>query len=168
MLSNILLYVGTLLIAFELVGNLSHLFALSLHFVGQLAELLVKPEEDKSPKVVNTFLNSFITTPMQATLVLLLVFAVALCAVLLTIWIVGTFLRVINIGLNSLYARIIDPRKTAYLRWARLCIDLVGKGDPNKSDLDIWEEIKKRDFRFVGLIGIIVLSVGFIMQLMAL
>ncbi|MCX6011390.1 MAG: hypothetical protein NT134_03910 [Chloroflexi bacterium] len=168
MLPNILLYVGTLLIAFELIGDLSHLFALPLHFIGQLAKFLVPQKEDKSSKTRNACLNSLITTPMQTTFVLLLILVVALCAVLLVIWAIGTLLLYINGILNIAYARALDPRKTNYIRFTRSFVALAGKDDPNKSDLDIWEGIKKRGFRFVGLIGIIILSVGFTLQLLGL
>jgi hypothetical protein len=97
---------------------------------------------------------------------LLFILMVALGTVLLAVWIIGRLLAFINRLLNAVYLSALDPRKTDYIKNARSFVFLMGKDDKHRSNLKLWGEIKKRGFRFVALIGIIVLSTGFVLQLL--
>lgn len=165
-MSSILLYVGTVLIAFQLVGDLSHLFALLLHSVGRLATALGSPKKKPAPQGRSVFLNALKSILTQVLLLLLLIVVLAATIVMFVIWIVGQFLLYINARLNSAYLSGLDPRKMNYIPISRVFAAMMGKDNPDISDLAIWEKIKQRGFPFVGLIGIIILSAGFALQLL--
>lgn len=165
-ISNILIYVGTLLIAFQLVGDLSHLFALLLHSLGQVARALGPPKEKPAPQKRGVFVKLLKSTPRQVLLLLLLVVVLAVTAVVSVVWVVGRFLILINAKLNSAYASATDPRKTDYIDTGRAFLVLMGKDRPAISSLEMWERVKQRGFPFVGLVGIVILSAGFALQLL--
>jgi hypothetical protein len=165
-MSDILLYVGTVLIAFQLVGDLSHLFALLLHSFGQLATALGSPREKPTPQQRNVFLKALKSILRQVLLLLLLIAVLAVTVVISVVWVVGRFLMYINAKLNGAYASAIDPRTTNYIDIGRALAALMGKDKPAISDLEIWKRIRQRGFAFVGLIGIIILSAGFALQLL--
>lgn len=166
MVSNILIYMGTLLIAFQLVGDLSHLFALLLHSFGQVARALGPPKEKPAPHRRGVVVNVLKSTLRQVFLLLLLVVVLAATVVISVVWVVGRVLMLINAKLNSAYAGAIDPRKTDYIDTGRAFLALMGKDRPAISSLEIWERVKQRGFPFVGLVGIVILSAGFALQLL--
>lgn len=165
-MSSILLYVGTVLIAFQLVGDLSHLFALLLHSLGRLAAALGPPKKKPASQGRRSFFNALKSILRQGLLLLLLIVVLAITVVISVVWLVGRFLVYINARLNSAYASGLDPRKTDYIHIGRTLAAMMGKDKPTISDLEIWKRIKQRGFPFVGLIGIIILSAGFALQLL--
>jgi len=72
----------------------------------------------------------------------------------------------IDAKLNNTYANALYPRKTDYISISHVFVTMTGKDNPAINNLEIWEGIKQRGFPFVGLIGIIILSVGFALQLL--
>ena len=165
-MSSILLYVGTLLIAFQLVGDLGHLFALLLHSFGRLATALGPSKEKRASPTGNVFLDTLKNILRQVLLLLLLVAVSAVTVVISIVWLVGRFLIYINAKLNSAYASAIDPRKTNYMDIGRTLVASMGKDKSAISTLEIWRGIKQRGFPFVGLVGIVILSAGFALQLL--
>jgi hypothetical protein len=165
-MSSILLYVGTVLIAFQLVGDLSHLFALLLHSIGRLVAAIGSPRKERVTRGRSAFLNALKNIPRQVLLLLLLIVVFAITIVMFAVWIVGQFLLYINARLNSAYLGGLDPRKMNYIPISRAFAAMMGKDNPDISDLAIWEKIKQRGFPFIGLIGIIILTTGFALQLL--
>jgi len=160
-----MLYVGTLLIAFQLVGDLSHLFALITHSFWRLARALSPGKKAQAYQSQSAFLGALKSVLWRVTLLLLIVVALAMVVALFLVWVVGRLLAVINAKLNSAYANALDPRKTNYISISRALAPIMNKDDPAIDDVHIWEEIKERGFPFVGLIGVIILSIGFALQL---
>jgi hypothetical protein len=165
-MSSIMLYVGTLLIGFELVGNLSHLFALLLHSLGRIATSLGSQKKKQTSQDRRAFLDALKNIPRQVLLSLLLIVVTAITIVMFVVWLVGQFLVYVNARLNTAYADALDPRKTDYISIGRVFVTAMGKDKPAINNLEIWEKIKQRGFPFVGLIGIIILSAGFALQLL--
>jgi len=165
-MSSIMLYVGTLLIGFELIGDLSHLFALLLHSLGRIATLLGSQKKKQTSQNRSAFLETLKNLPRQVLLLLLLIVVTAITIVMFVVWLVGRFVVYINAKLNTAYANALDPRKTDYISIGRVFVTEMGKDKPAVSNLEIWKRIKQRGFPFVGLIGIIILSVGFALQLL--
>jgi len=165
-MSSILLYVGTVLIAFQLVGDLSHLFAMLLHFIGRLVASIGSPRKERGTWGRSTFLNMSKNILRQVVLLLLLILVFAITIVMFAVWLVGRILVYINARLNSAYIGGLDPSKTTYIPMSRAFAAMMGKDNPDISDSAIWQKIKQRGFPFVGLIGIIILSAGFALQLL--
>ena len=165
-MSSILLYVGTVLIAFQVVGDLAHLFALPLHSIRRVGAAIGSRRKEVVTRGRSAFLNAFKNVPRQILLLLLLVVLVAIAIVIVGVWIVGQFLRYINSRLNSAYLEALDPRKTKYIRKSRAFLAKMGKDDPHVSDLKRWEQIRQRGFPFTAFIGIIILTAGFALQLL--
>ena len=165
-MSSIMLYVGALLIGFQLVGDLSHLFALLLHSFRRLATALSSQKNERASQGRSKFLNVPKNIPRQVLLLLLLIVVTAVAIIMFVVWLVGRFLVYINAKLNSAYANALDPHKTDYISIGHAFVTMMGKDNPAINDLEIWEGIKQRGFPFVGLIGIIILSVGFALQLL--
>ncbi len=165
-MSSAMLYVGPLLLGFELIGDLSHLFALLLHSLGRIATLLGSKKKKQTSQDRSAFLNALKNVPRQVLLLLLLIVVTAITIVMFVAWLVGRFLVYINARLNTAYANALDPRKTDYISIGRAFVAAMGKDKPAINNLEIWKKIKQRGFPFVGLIGIIILSVGFALQLL--
>jgi hypothetical protein len=165
-MSSIMLYVGTLLIGFQLVGDLSHLFALLVHSLGRLATAMSSQKKERVSQDRSKFLNVLKNIPRQVLLLLLLIVVTAVVIVMFVVSLVGQFLIYINAKLNSAYANALDPRKTDYISTSHAFVTMLGKDNPAINNLEIWKRIKQRGVPFVGLTGIIILSVGFALQLL--
>ena len=165
-MSIILLYAGALLIGFQLVGDLSHLFALLLHSLRGLATTLGSQREERASQGRSGFLKALKSIPRRVLLLLLFIVVLAVIAVLFLVFVVGRLLAHINAKLNSAYANALDPRKTNYISMSRAFVTMMGRDNPAIDNLEISERIRQRGFPFVGLIGIIILSVGFALQLL--
>jgi hypothetical protein len=139
---------------------------LLLHSFGRLAAALGSPKKKPASQGQSAFLNALTRILRQVSLLLLLIVVLATTIVVFVVWLVGRFLIYINARLNSAYANGLDPRKTNYIPIGRTLAAMMGKDKPAISNLEIWERIKQRGFPFVGLIGIIILSAGFALQLL--
>lgn len=165
-MSSILLYIGTILIAFQMVGDLSHLFALITHSFWRLARALIPEKEAQARQSQGTFMRALKSVLWRVPLLLFIVVVLAIVVALFLVWVVGRLLAVINAKLNSMYAKALDPRETNYISMSRALAITMNKQDPAIDDVHVWERIKQRGFPFVGLIGIIILSAGFALQLL--
>jgi hypothetical protein len=161
--SEILLFSGTLLIGFDLVGDFSHLFALVSHYIGRLGNRIAH----NAPPSKGKSLLAGVWRFLVRLLLVLLIFAVVITAlILLVVWIVGRLLVLVNSQLNKAYMKALDPKETKYISLSRAVMAALRIEAPRGSDEEVWDKIRKGPpFRFVGFLGLVVLSVGFGLQI---
>jgi hypothetical protein len=162
-LANILLFVGNILIAFEIIGEIGYIQSL-------LGLLFVSP--------IHHFLNQLTETPENKSTLwkigycsflliitgLLIMVAIALSPFLLAMF-VGKIFLAINLFLNELLLVLLRQWKEFYFASVRQAV----KGRKTKfkpTDNKLWRIAEEHKVPFVALLGVLFLIAGFIIQLL--
>jgi polyferredoxin len=160
--SDILVYSGTILIAFQIVGEMSYLQTL-------IGLLFAKP----LPSVINRITNRNSESTLKNAVLIFLLIILAVVLIIVTIIIlpfllvgifVGRPLVWINALLNELMLWLMEPWKGLYFAGVREAV----KGQRKKlkpTDRKLWQIAKDHKVPFLALTGIVLLTIGFIFQL---
>lgn len=157
------LYIGTVLIAFEIVRDVSHLPTLIIilwwkffrYTVGS-ADRLIKKCQVKVIRIILRVLLRVIVSPV-------LILAIATALVIIVIWLGGTIIILINNIVNRIYRK---EMKNMQITEAPLMGKVFRFLLPGIENEVIESAIDKVYIRFVAIIGIIFVTVGFLYKLL--
>lgn len=160
-MSIILAYTGAILLAYEIVGEVSHLPSFAILLISHIFQLLVQSTDrlsNYSPRIVRIILRILI----RVVLLPILVVAIGLAIVIIGLWIVGLVIKYMDLELNKLYRFEI---KLLAKQQGKLTMRIIHAFLPNIKDEEIVSAFDKIRVPFIGFIGIILLTAGFIIQL---
>lgn len=162
MTQAILLYSGAILIAYEIAGEVSHLPTLMVTLVSHIFDLGNNVDRwvTNLPKIIRIGIRILI----RVILLPIFVVATALVMVVMGLWLVGQVIKFIDIVLNKVYRfevkRIVEqqPKITKGIIHAFL---------PKIEDEEISSAIEKIRVPFLAFVGIVLLTIGFILELIS-
>ncbi|MBA7614997.1 hypothetical protein ES703_22272 [subsurface metagenome] len=157
MIPMILLYIGTMLIAFEIVGQVSHVPTFVILPLYHSFVLLISSGDKRihlKPRIVRIMLRILLR------IILLPIFIVVMLLVLLVIilWLIGWILKLLNNLINNIYQKGLTPEHPRLMEWIRPFL-------PQRTDEEILTALKQIRIPFMACIGIILLTLGFILHL---
>lgn len=160
MSEEILLFTGAVLIAFEVLGDVRHLTNFGLVAVANIfAGLFYSPsestEERAQPKRSNT---APLRIMHQLLLIPIAILVFCLSIVFIILGTVSYFPRGLNRFLNIIYRRQLKPWQPRFLWMYQALI-------PNVTEDQIDEALDKMNVPFVAILGLILVSVGFALQI---
>lgn len=157
MTATVLVYLGTILVAFDVVNEISNVPTLVLllfnRFYHYVAGHVQKMTSSISPRLPRTVLRVVVMLPLIIPLV-------SLALVVVLSWLVEQILRIINTYTNRLYQ---SERKRVKQIQPELLASVVHRFVPKATDEDITKAIE-HPIHFVALIGLSLIIVGFILQ----
>jgi hypothetical protein len=166
-IANILLYVGTILVGFQIVGKIGYVSAiLTLPFALPIKPLMEKYFQSQKGKRKSTV---FVVQSGYFFLFIIVAFVfISIGILMLPIWIVYFFigqpLLTINRILNKLYQKSMEPWKDIF--FSELYLMLAYRKVKTKIREDeVWKKTKQNEIPFLALFGLVSLTVGFILQL---
>jgi hypothetical protein len=160
--SDTLRYVGTVLIGFQLVSKMGYIQS----FINLALAMPIRRLVNSLPSVVKGE-----SVPKKGGLLILGIFSVILLSVgtlalspfLLAEILIGRPLVFLNSLLNWLLLRLMEPWKEIY--FAEVRASVKGMRIRHKpTDRRLWDIAKKTEVPFIGLSGIICVTLGFIMK----
>lgn len=163
-MAEVFLYIGTVLIAFEIVRDVSHLPTLIIilwwkffrYTVGRADRLINKKCPVKVIRIILRVLLRVIVSPV-------FILAIATALVIIVIWLVGTIIILINNIVNRIYRK---EMKNMQITEAPLMAKVFRFLLPGIENEVIESAIDKVYIRFVAIIGIIFVTVGFLYKLL--
>jgi hypothetical protein len=165
-LADIFLFSGTILIAFEIVGDIGHLGSLiTLQFSRRIKPLfyaLMRKPTKKSTKISShSVLNyvGFFAVTFLVLMAFVFTFPIQVCYFL-----IGRPLIWINAQLNKVYQKSLQPWKNEFIMGVRITLAEVNY-KKKVSDKQIIDAQKKKLIPFLALIGVVFLTVGFVLQI---
>jgi len=162
--ANVLLYVGTILIAFQIVGKMGYLQTI----VNLAFARAIVPMRDKF-MLTSKAKNKFRVTPGFVVLFILsmtplIIGTVAFSPFLLIELFIGRPLMLLNRALNVLLLKLMEPWKDIYFTGVRAA--LKGRRTKTKpTDRNLWGIAQKNEVPFLALFGVVCLTAGFVLQL---
>lgn len=167
--ATILLYVGAILIGVEAVGKMGYLSTLILlpltYGLKPLANKLMEDTRKNNSKrqlVKKTLL--FVSFIIYGVTVL--IGSVLLSPFLIVEYLIGQPLLLLNEGLNKLLLVSISPWKENL--FAQVRAGVKGRQTTiEPTDDNIWQILQKSKIPFLGIFGIICVTIGFIFQLLS-
>ncbi len=163
----ILLYIGTILVGFQIVGNIGHISSLiTLPFALPIKPLLNKSMQEQEGK--RKFRNSVCGTGYFILFVIsALVFitvGIAMLPIMIAYLFIGQPLLAINTILNILYHKSLEPWKEEYLSQLHSTL-AFRKIETKLTDEELWKKARERGIPFLALFGVVCVTIGFILQL---
>ena len=164
----ILLYVGTILVAFQIVGNIGYISSLiTLPLALPIKSLLNKSMQEQEGKwKFRDFASRtgyFILFVISA--LVFLAVGTAMLPVMVVYFFIGQPLLAINTILNILYHKSLEPWKNEFLSQFHLTL-AFRKIETKLTDEEIWRNTRERKIPFLALFGLVCITVGFILQFM--
>ncbi len=160
-LANALLYIGNMLIAFEIVGEIGYLQTLfNLLFARMIPLALSKLMH---PETKSNFIKVFFSFLLILAVITLIMGSLVFLPIMVA-YFIGRTLIWLNLILNKLLLWVIEPWKEIYFVGVRSAI----KGKPIKikpTDRNLWKIAGEHKVRFIALFGVIFLTAGFILQI---
>lgn len=161
-MAGVLFYIGTTLIAFEIVREVSHLPTLIIILWWKLfrgtagyVDRLIKNCRVKIIRIVLRVLLRILVSPI-------LVLAIATATVIIVIWLAGTIIIMINNLVNGIYKKEI---KKMQITEAKSMGKVFRFFLPQVENEMIESAIDKINIRFMAIVGIIFITAGFIYEL---
>jgi hypothetical protein len=160
-MAEIFLYTGTVLIAFEIIRDVSHLPTIATIFWWILFNSISKYEEKILSR--NKFIVFRILVIILTSIILFLIFVVTVIIAIITIliWMFGTALFTFNRLINNIY---INGLKQVLTLQDSLLLRIYKFVIPNIKQEDIESAYNKINIRFIAIIGVILITVGFILK----
>jgi hypothetical protein len=164
--ANALLYIGAVLIAFQIVGKIGYISTIVvLPFALPIKPLLNKFTQQQKEKRKFTglaFRTGYFILFLIVALMLIAV-SVALSPVMLVYLFIGRPLLALNTGLNILYRKSLEPWRDMYISGVRSLLN-IRKVKRKVTDEYLWQIPKQKEVPFLALFGVVCLTVGFILQ----
>jgi len=166
--ANILLYVGTILIAFQIVGNIGFVSTIiSLPLAIPIPFFLKKFTQKYTGKrrAVIAKKTGYFSLFLLTTLVFITV-GVALSPIIILYTFVGRPLLFLNKALNIIYRKSVEPWKDFYLTMLRATLKANNVKKKLSND-DLWKITFQKEVPFLALFGVVCVTIGFVFQLIS-
>ncbi len=163
----ILLYVGTILVAFQIVGNIGYISSIiTLPLALPIKPLLNKSmQKQKGKRKFRDFASRtgyFILFVISA--VVFLAVGTAMLPVMVVYVFIGQPLLAVNTILNIFYHKSLEPWKEEFFLQLHLTL-AFRKIETKITDEEIWKRTREKEVPFLALFGVVCVTVGFILQL---
>jgi hypothetical protein len=166
LIANVLLYIGAILIAFQIIGDIGYISTIVvLPFALPIKPLLSKFTQQHKEKRKSTdlaFRTGYFILFLIVALMLIAV-SIALSPVMLVYLFIGRPLLALNTGLNILYRKSLEPWRDMYFSGVRSLLN-VRRVKRKVTDEYLWQITKQKEVPFLALFGVVCLTVGFILQ----
>ena len=163
MTQAILLYIGAILIAYEIAGEVSHLTTLVVTLVSHIFEFLINNVDrwvTNFPKIIRIGIRILI----RVVLIPIFVVAIALAIVITGLWLVGQVIKFIDIVLNKVYRfevkRIVEQQP-------KITKGIIHVFLPKIKDDEISSALEKIRVPLLAFLGIVLLTIGFNLELIS-
>jgi hypothetical protein len=165
-MANILLYTGTILIAFQIVGDIGYISTIiALPLALPIKPLLNKfTQKQKGKRKFKHFASrtGYFILFLISALVFIAV-GIALSPVMLVYLFIGRPLLALNTVLNILYRKSLEPWKDMYISGVRSALKALNV-KKKVTDENLWKIPKQKEVPFLALFGVVCVSAGFILQ----
>jgi len=166
-MTNVLLYVGTILIAFQIVGDIGYVstiiaLPLALPIKPLINKFTQKQQGKRKFKQFASKMGYFILFLISA--LVFIAVGIALSPVTLVYLFIGRPLLALNTGLNILYRKSLEPWKDMYLSGVRSALKALNV-KKKVTDEDLWKIPKQKEVPFLALFGVACVTAGFVLQL---
>ncbi len=161
-MAEIFLYIGTILIAFEIVREVSHLPTLIIILWWKFFRCTVGYVEKLIKKCPVKVIRIILLVVLRVLVSPILVLAIATAIAIIVIWLVGTIIIMINNLVNGVYRKEMKKmQKTEAKSMEKVFRFFL----PQVENEMIESAIDKINIRFMAIIGIIFITIGLVYEL---
>ena len=167
-MADILRYVGTILIAFQIVGRIGYAQTIiALPLALPIRPLLDKLTEkhDKTRKLKDMMKRTGLAILFVLSVSTFVAATLALLPITLAYLLVGRPLLWLNSALNLLLLRSMEPWKEIYFAGVRTLLRSLHLRTRTKpADRKLWKVAQQNEVPFLALFGIVCVTLGFVLQ----
>jgi len=163
MTTTILLFSGAVLIAFEIAGGFSHLPGYVLLLIFHIFQFLVE-KVDKHVRSINKKIRIALNILMVIIMSPIIISTFILSIVVVILWIIGQILMLVDKILNNNYRNEI---KRLTKQQPKRVLGTIKFFLPKMKDEEIFTAIAKIKVPFVAFIGLVLLIIGFILEIIS-
>ena len=160
-MSIALAYTGAILLAYEIVGEVSHLPSFILILIFHTFQWLIR-STDKSPRYYPRIARITIRILIRVLLLPIVIVAIGVAIVIIGLWLIGQIIKYLDLQLNRLYRfeiKLLAEQQSKTI-WGIFHLFL-----PNIKDEEIKSAFDKIRVPFIGFLGLILLTAGLILEL---